>query len=61
MNHTANCYHCNADLIWQRDFKMIDKTDGHALLLSSLCCSECDAEVLVALPIGYHPPTEEMH
>jgi len=52
-----NCWHCNAELIWGGDHEY-EEEDGREglVMVSNLSCSECEAFVLVYLPLEHISP-----
>ena len=48
----VNCYNCNEDLIWGGDHDYEDCQQPGKGIVTNLSCSNCDAFVLVYMPIG---------
>ena len=46
-----NCWHCNSELIWGGDHDYEDYGMEGEGIVSNLSCPNCDAFVLVYLPI----------
>jgi hypothetical protein len=50
-----NCWHCDAELIWGGDHDY-EEEDGREGIVSNLSCPECEAFVLVYLPLEHTSP-----
>ena len=46
-----NCYNCNTELIWGGDHDYEDYNLEGEGIVSNLSCPECDAFILVYMPI----------
>jgi len=50
-----NCWHCDTKLIWGGDHDY-EEEDGREGIVSNLSCPECEAFVLVYLPLEHISP-----
>ena len=52
-----NCWHCKTELIWGGDHD-IEDDEGNTLISTNLSCPNCEADVLVYLPVNYNEENE---
>lgn len=53
-----NCWYCDKELIWGGDVDT-ETYDGREMIETNLSCSNCEAFVLVYLPVGEVKDDEE--